>query len=776
MDEISRQYAKTPIVKRSNSSLRIQRKKASQPLKSPADRILFLQRTIGNQAVQQLIKSGTMQAKLKIGQPGDKYEQEADRVADAVMRMSEVQLQVDPEEEEPIQAKPFAGQITPLVQKQSEPVEEEEEEKQIQPKSNTDMTPQVTPGIAHDIHSFKGTGQLLPTSERAFFEPRFGRDFTNVRVHTNEQAARASQSINAQAFTLGRDIVFGSGQYLAGNERGNKLLAHELTHVVQQEASIHRSPAPVTGRPSTKRQPSKTPRRQSSSKKGTGILDYITGKIRLLGHEYELKKGKLYSQYSNIHVGKVRTSATSIPAGKLPANMGYFIWLRPGSMFRGMLIPFHAEGDLKKDAENGSTIDIATRWGPKRWHKSKIRWETIRRPKDYYKKAKKKGGKIVRIVTWRIDKKGGPRIEETLDRLYKILPRRPTTKPKLSKGEISEDEKQVIIAVAEAECGGYVGCVNAYDTAVISVGFKQVTLKYGSLQDTIKKATTAFKKHGIELDPNPKKKKYNFGKEKPVRIKGAPNPWSLRNPEWVLRFYAASMEDDVVKELVRRVIDSKKTIESEIKKESKNITATPLHKDTELIAILTQLRNNCPECYKRVVRNEEFLKNAATLIEATRKLNLKKITRKQYNKEEKSLEKSLGSKLKSAIVLSYKKGGAVGSGIWKTLRRYFRNIRRRSKIRIEARRLGKEVWRIFSIATDKSLSPRHPIMVSMRVQLLLKKETVMGVKRGVRKLVKAIDEFLATLKKQGFPSKTQLRDIRKRMNAVRALAKEMERW
>ena len=87
MDKISRLYAKTPIVKRSNSSLRIQRKKVSKQLKSPADRILFLQRTIGNQAVQRLIKSMALQAKLKIGQPGDKYEQKADRVADAVIWM-----------------------------------------------------------------------------------------------------------------------------------------------------------------------------------------------------------------------------------------------------------------------------------------------------------------------------------------------------------------------------------------------------------------------------------------------------------------------------------------------------------------------------------------------------------------------------------------------------------------------------------------------------------------------------------------------------------------
>ncbi len=183
---------------------------------------------------------GMIQAKLKINEPGDPYEQEADRVADAVMRMPEpgVQREAEPEEEEEeerLEAKPLASQITPLVQRQPELLEEEE--KQIQPKSNTGMAPQVTPGVAHDIHSLKGTGQPLPASERTFFEPRFGRDFSNVRVHTNHRSARIAQSINAQAFTFGRDVVFGAGQYSPSTISGRRLLAHELTHVVQQRYS-----------------------------------------------------------------------------------------------------------------------------------------------------------------------------------------------------------------------------------------------------------------------------------------------------------------------------------------------------------------------------------------------------------------------------------------------------------------------------------------------------------------------------------------------------------
>ena len=78
------QIAKVPEVKQSNSNSRVRRTERLQSMDTPADRILFLQRTAGNQAVSRLMKSGALQAKLEIGQPGDRYEQEGDRVADTV--------------------------------------------------------------------------------------------------------------------------------------------------------------------------------------------------------------------------------------------------------------------------------------------------------------------------------------------------------------------------------------------------------------------------------------------------------------------------------------------------------------------------------------------------------------------------------------------------------------------------------------------------------------------------------------------------------------------
>ena len=95
MGEKVGQIAKVPEVKQLSSNSRVRRTERLQSVDTPVDRILYLKRTAGNQAVSRLIRSGALQAKLKIGQPGDVYEQEADRVADAVMRMPEPGVHID---------------------------------------------------------------------------------------------------------------------------------------------------------------------------------------------------------------------------------------------------------------------------------------------------------------------------------------------------------------------------------------------------------------------------------------------------------------------------------------------------------------------------------------------------------------------------------------------------------------------------------------------------------------------------------------------------------
>ena len=234
---------KKPEMNRYNSNSRMRRTNHSRSVGPLVDRMVFLQRTVGNQAVQRLMKSKALQAKLSIGQPGDKYEQEADRVADAVMRMPEpgVQRQVEPEEEEEeeiLQTKLLVDQITPLVQRQVE--EEEEEEEMLQAKSREDAPSEVTDDLESQINAIKGGGRPLAESERAYFEPRFGADFSQVKVHTDMQADESTRVMNAKAYTLGQDVVFGAGQYAPGTSEGRRLMAHELTHVVQQNGNEFR--------------------------------------------------------------------------------------------------------------------------------------------------------------------------------------------------------------------------------------------------------------------------------------------------------------------------------------------------------------------------------------------------------------------------------------------------------------------------------------------------------------------------------------------------------
>ncbi|MEE9356641.1 MAG: DUF4157 domain-containing protein [Methylococcaceae bacterium] len=180
-----------------------------------------------------------VQTKLKISQPNDKYEQEADRVADEVMRMPEpkVQRQLGVEEdenEETIQTKLIASKITPLVQRQV--ADEEDEEQTIQTKATASRNnPTDSSDVQCGIENLKqNTGNRLPQDVRDFMESRFGHNFNQVKIHTDNKAVTSAQSLNARAYTLGQDVVFGAGQYSPDTRSGRQLLAHELTHVIQQ--------------------------------------------------------------------------------------------------------------------------------------------------------------------------------------------------------------------------------------------------------------------------------------------------------------------------------------------------------------------------------------------------------------------------------------------------------------------------------------------------------------------------------------------------------------
>lgn len=192
---------------------------------------------VQHKQIGQILRNNSIQDKLSNGEPNDKYEQQADRVADEVMRMP------DSNKEESIQAKPFANAISPLIQREPEPQEDEEieaekerEEKPIQTRPLSNKPAAVTAGLQSRIQSLRDRGQPLPGTERRFFEQRFGADFSHVRIHNNPGAARMAKSINARAFTQGSDVVFGKDEYAHGTNSCRRLIAHELTHVIQQHS------------------------------------------------------------------------------------------------------------------------------------------------------------------------------------------------------------------------------------------------------------------------------------------------------------------------------------------------------------------------------------------------------------------------------------------------------------------------------------------------------------------------------------------------------------
>jgi hypothetical protein len=202
-----------------------------------------LHSTFGNQAVLRMLSCPTsvIQTKLTVNQPGDQYEQEADRVADQVMRMADPAAEQSelPRQSAALSIQRIHQSSNYRVQRE-EVIEEplpEEEPGVIQSKAQPGGSGVVPAGLESQIHSLRGGGQPLPQSARAFFEPRFGYDFGMVRVHTDGPATQMAQAVNALAFTSGANIVFGAGQYSPESGQGRRLLAHELTHVIQQGSS-----------------------------------------------------------------------------------------------------------------------------------------------------------------------------------------------------------------------------------------------------------------------------------------------------------------------------------------------------------------------------------------------------------------------------------------------------------------------------------------------------------------------------------------------------------
>ncbi len=191
-----------------------------------------LGRMAGNQHLQRALngvknvrntaqkKSPTIQTKLSVSSPQDVYEQEADQVAASVMRMSAFAggTPSDNTEEDQGTGKQAVQRATPNLSAAGQ-----------SPAGET-----VNAEMESRIGSMQQGGQPLPKAERAFFEPRMGADLSAVRVHTDADAAQTSEDLSARAYTVGSHIAFNDGEYQPGTTAGRQLMAHELTHVMQQ--------------------------------------------------------------------------------------------------------------------------------------------------------------------------------------------------------------------------------------------------------------------------------------------------------------------------------------------------------------------------------------------------------------------------------------------------------------------------------------------------------------------------------------------------------------
>jgi hypothetical protein len=236
----------------------------------------------------------SVQTKLTVGAPGDKYEQEADSVAAQVMSMSAppapsmpIQRQKEEEEREPsVQRSSLADSITPLVQRLREEQEEPLQAKSLLQRAGNGNA-LAGSNVESQLNSSKGGGSPLPDEVRSFMEPRFGTEFSSVRVHTDSSAVQMNKELGAQAFAHGSDIYYGAGKSPGNNE----LTAHELTHTIQQTGAKQLQQKQIANLKSKKETP------QAKINPAFSSISIPEPKIQLLenpqqsSNKHELSKG-----------------------------------------------------------------------------------------------------------------------------------------------------------------------------------------------------------------------------------------------------------------------------------------------------------------------------------------------------------------------------------------------------------------------------------------------------------------------------------------------------
>jgi len=231
--------------------------------------------------IRNILRPAAVLAKRSISQPNDRYEREADQISDHVIRQTNSDLvqSLQSERPAPLEIQRLDSQYAHKLSQrnlltdddrpeenpdsieqrmklegitdeklldadEAEPGKARDHKKRlpdaghnIQTKPANAQPPLLTRSIESAIDQFQSGGEPLDSTSRAFFEPRFGHDFSAVRVHTDGHAAKTASAIHARAFTLGNHVVMGAGEFQPATQSGRKLLAHELTHTIQQGAA-----------------------------------------------------------------------------------------------------------------------------------------------------------------------------------------------------------------------------------------------------------------------------------------------------------------------------------------------------------------------------------------------------------------------------------------------------------------------------------------------------------------------------------------------------------
>ncbi len=259
-----------------------------------------------------------IQPKLRIGQPGDKYEREADAVADRVVSGQTASPQLSTASDD------LHRQCADCEQEKR--VQRMEEEEGLQANSDHSAASGLGPDFAHRLQASKGSGAPLMQHLQREMEDGMGTDFSEVRIHTGQEAVQMSRDIHAKAFTHGRDIYFNAGQYRPHSQDGRRLVAHELAHVVQQGRATVQRQVIQRDPPSPAPSPSPSPAPSPAPSPSLGLDGLTTLVFRYGDFRASLSLSRAVKMQLPVRIRDVGTLTFEL-SSTLPTQFGFRVML-----------------------------------------------------------------------------------------------------------------------------------------------------------------------------------------------------------------------------------------------------------------------------------------------------------------------------------------------------------------------------------------------------------------------------------------------------------------